>query len=58
MAKKYSAKDILNYLDSIDEKSFNRIYRELDKKEREKVDQGLEEYTAEQSMDSNFSAKE
>lgn len=57
MTKKYTAADILNHLENIDEKSFNHIYKELDKKEREKVDQGLIEYTEEQSLDSNYSNK-
>lgn len=52
--KKYNAKDILNYLETIDEKSFNRIYKKLDMKEREKVDEGIKEFTEESAIDGNW----
>lgn len=57
MTEKYKAEDILNYLDSIDEKSFNQIYNQLNKKEREKVDRELEEYTEESSLNPNWMPK-
>ena len=53
MVKEYKAEDILNYLETIDEKSFNQIYSELDIAEREKVDAGIEEFVEEMTTDGN-----
>lgn len=54
MAEKYKAEDILNYLETIDEKSFNRIYDQLNEKEREKVDEGVKEYAEDSAIDGNW----
>lgn len=54
MAKKYKAEDILNYLETIDEKSFNRIYNKLDMEEREKVDEEIKEFTEASVLDESW----
>lgn len=52
MSKKYKAEDILNYLETIDKKSFNQIYKNLDKKERKRVDREVERFVEETTTDS------
>lgn len=54
MVKKYKAEDILKYLETIDEKSFNRIYDKLDREEREKVDEGVKEFAEDSAVDGNW----